>query len=158
MAALIKQANKRVRNGQYARDLKKKKKEKKKERTHGRKEEKKQQQQHFLKRKRQEMSASNETKAGYTYSVHTIQLSIQPTTTRQGNRRSRTTPHKERMSGSLNIESTPPPSLVHRKERYNSRNKRASEEEKKTVNGKNRQLAQPQTLTQGDREIASLLN
>ena len=28
-------------------------------------------------------------------------------TTRQGNRRSRTTPHKERMSGSLNIETTP---------------------------------------------------
>ena len=38
--------------------------------------------------------------------VYTIQ-SIQPTTTRQGNRRSRTTPHKERMSGSLNIETTP---------------------------------------------------
>ena len=28
----------------------------------------------------------------------------------------------------------------------------------KTVNGKNRQLAQPQTLTQGGHEIASLLN
>ncbi len=44
-------------------------------------------------------------------------------------------------------------------ERYNSRNKRASQE-KKTVNGKNRQLAQPQpqTLTQGGHEIASLLN
>ena len=44
-------------------------------------------------------------------------------------------------------------------ERYNSRNKRASKEgEKKTVNGKNRSLAQPQTLTQGGHEIASLLN
>ena len=44
-------------------------------------------------------------------------------------------------------------------ERYNSRNKRASQE-KKTVNGKNRQLAQsqPQTLTQGGHELASLLN
>ena len=42
-------------------------------------------------------------------------------------------------------------------ERYNSRNKRASQE-KKTVNGKNRQLAQTQTLTQGGHEIASLLN
>ena len=31
------------------------------------------------------------------------------TTTRQGNRRSRTTPHKERMSGSLNIETIPLP-------------------------------------------------
>ena len=43
-------------------------------------------------------------------------------------------------------------------ERYNSRNKRASRERKKNVNGKNRQLAQPQTLTQGGHEIASLLN
>ena len=41
--------------------------------------------------------------------------------------------------------------------RYNSRNKRASQE-KKTVNGKNQQLAQTQTLTQGGHEIASLLN
>ena len=31
-------------------------------------------------------------------------------------------------------------------------------EEKKTVNGKIRSLAQPQTLTQGGHEIASLLN
>ena len=43
-------------------------------------------------------------------------------------------------------------------ERYNSRNKRTSQERKKTVNGKNRQLAQPQTLTQGGHEIARLLN
>ncbi len=42
-------------------------------------------------------------------------------------------------------------------ERYNSRNKRASQE-KKTMKGKNRQLAQTQTLTQGGHEIASLLN
>ena len=42
-------------------------------------------------------------------------------------------------------------------ERYTSRNKRASQE-KKTVNGKNQQLAQTQTLTQGGYEIASLLN
>ena len=43
-------------------------------------------------------------------------------------------------------------------EQYNSRNKRTSRE-KKTVNGKNRQLAQPgQTLTQGGHKIASLVN
>ena len=54
MAALIKQANKRVRNGQEAKD--------KKERTHGERE-----RENFLKRKkRQVMSASNGTKAGYT--------------------------------------------------------------------------------------------
>ena len=44
-------------------------------------------------------------------------------------------------------------------ERYNSRNKRASREKNPTVNGKNRQLAQPgQTQTQEGHEIASLLN
>ena len=42
-------------------------------------------------------------------------------------------------------------------ERYNSRNKRASQEKKQT-DGKNRQLAQTQTLTQGGHEIASPLN
>ena len=59
MAALIKQANKRVRNGQEAKD--------KKERTHGEKEVERERKQHFLKRKRRQvMSASNRTKAGYT--------------------------------------------------------------------------------------------
>ena len=42
------------------------------------------------------------------------------TTTRQCNRRSRTTTHKERMRGLVK----------HRDERYNSRNKRASQEKK----------------------------
>ena len=50
-----------------------------------------------------------------------------------------------------------PPHSYTVNERYNSRNKRASQE-KKTVNGKNGQLAQPQTITQGGHEIASLLN
>ena len=60
MAALIRQANKRVRNGQQTKD--------KKERTHDEKEGKRERkQQHFLKRKRRQvMSASNGTKAGYT--------------------------------------------------------------------------------------------
>ena len=47
-------------------------------------------------------------------------------------------------------------------ERYNSRNQRASKEEKtnkQIMNAeKKRQLAQPQTLTQGGHEIACLLN
>ena len=66
MAALIRQAHKRVRNGQC--ETKDQKKKKKKERTHGEKEgEKERKQQHFLKRKRRQvMSASNGTKAGYT--------------------------------------------------------------------------------------------
>ena len=61
ITALIRQANKRVRNGQYTRD-------KKKERTHGEKDgEKRKQQQLFLKRNSgQVMSASNGTKGRYT--------------------------------------------------------------------------------------------
>ena len=52
------------------------------------------------------MSASNGTKAGYTYRVHdTTHLTV--TTTRQGNRRSQTTPHKKEWEVSLNIETTP---------------------------------------------------
>ena len=64
MADLIRQANKRVRNGQQAKDKKKKERMVKKK---GEKREKKTPQQHFLKRKRRQvMSASNGTKAGYT--------------------------------------------------------------------------------------------
>ena len=64
MAALIRQANKRVRNGQSNKpEIKTKKKERMVEKKRKRERNKK----HFLKRKRrQEMSASNETKAGYT--------------------------------------------------------------------------------------------
>ena len=43
--------------------------------------------------------------------IHVIRIHdtthLAMTTTRQGNRRPWTTPHKERMSGSLNIETTP---------------------------------------------------
>ena len=92
--------------------------------------------------------------------IHVIRVHdtthIAVTTTRHGNRRSRTTPHKERMRGLVKHRDYPPHSYIVN-ERYNSRNKRASQE-KKTVNGKNQQLAQPQTLTQGGHELASLLN
>ena len=58
MAALIRQANKRVQNVQQARYKKKEHMVEKKRKT---------KQKHFLKRKRkQEMSVSNGTKAGYT--------------------------------------------------------------------------------------------
>ena len=70
--------------------------------------------------------------------MYTIQ-SIQPTTTRQGNRRSRTTPHKERMSGSLNIETTP----LTRTSQMNDITRKTKGQAKRkttTVNGKNRQL------------------
>ena len=52
------------------------------------------------------------------------------TTTRQGgNRRSQTTPHKERMRGLVKNRDYPPHSYIVN-ERYNSRNKRASQEKK----------------------------
>ena len=58
------------------------------------------------------------------------------TTTWQGNRCSRTTPHKERMSGLVKHRDYPPHAYAVN-ERYNSRNKR-KKKEKQTVNGKNR--------------------
>ena len=57
------------------------------------------------------------------------------TTTRQGNRRSQTTPHKERMRGLVKHRDYPPHSFIVN-ERYNSRNKGKPRE--KTINGKNR--------------------
>ena len=70
-------------------------------------------QQHFLKRKRRQvMSASNGTKAGvHVIRVHdTTHLAV--TTTRQGNRRTRTTPHKERMRGLVKHRDYPPHSYI----------------------------------------------
>ena len=56
------------------------------------------------------------------------------------------------MSGSLNIETTPPRSYI-----VNEHiEKQKGKPREKTMNGKNRQLAQNQTLTQGGHEIASL--
>ena len=75
------------------------------------------------------MSASNGDKGWiHVIGVHdTTHLAV--TTTRQGNRRSRTTPHKERMSGLVKHRYYPPYSYIVN-ERYISRNKRASEEKK----------------------------
>ena len=78
------------------------------------------------------------------------------TTTLQGCRCSWTTPHKERLSSLFKHQDYPPHSYIV-KECYNSRNKNGKQR-KETVTGKNRSLAQPQTLTQGGHEIASLLN
>ena len=67
-------------------------------------------------------------------------------------------PHKERMSSLVKHWDYPPHSYIVN-ERYNSRNKRASQEKK--LNGRQEPvtwLAQPQTLSQGGHEIASLLN
>ena len=59
-------------------------------------------------------------------------------TTRQGNRRSRTTSHKERMRGLVKHRDYPPHSYIVN-ERYNSRKKKGGgKPREKTVNGKNR--------------------
>ena len=71
------------------------------------------------------MSASNGTKAGYTDVIRVHDTTHLAVTTRQGNRRSRTTPQKERMSGLVKHRDYPPHSYIVN-ERYNSENKRAS--------------------------------
>ena len=129
MAALIRQANKRVRNSQYAKD--------KKERTHGEKEGEKREKTTLSGKKEEASNASEQRDKGWIHviRVHDTTHLAAVTTTRQGNRRSRTTPHKERMSGLVKHRDYPPHSYIVN-ERYNSKNKRASQE-KKTVNGKN---------------------
>ena len=82
MAALIRQANKRVRNDQYAKD--------KKERTHGEKEGEKRDKTATLSEKKEEASNVSEQWAkGWRHVIHvhdTTHLAV--TTTQQGNRRS----------------------------------------------------------------------
>ena len=81
----------------------------KKERTHGEKEGEKREKTTTLSEKKEEASnVSEQRDKGWIHVIRvhdTTHLAV--TTTRQGNRRSRTTPHTERMSGSLNIETTP---------------------------------------------------
>ena len=102
MAALIRQANKRVRNGQ--KKNKDKKRTEKKKRTHGEKEGEKREKTTTttpLSEKKEEASnVSEQRDKGWIHVIRvhdTTHLAV--TTTRQGNRRSRTTPHKERMRG-----------------------------------------------------------
>ena len=111
----------------------------KKERTHSEKEgEKREKTTTTLSEKKQEASnVSEQQDKGWIHvtRVHdTTHLAV--TTTQHGNRRSRTTPHHERMSDLVKHRDFPLHSYIIN-ERYNSRNKRASQE-KKTVNGKNR--------------------
>ena len=89
MAALIRQANKRVRNSQYAKD--------KKERTHGEKEGEKREKTTLSGKKEEASNASEQRDKGWilVIRVHdTTHLAV--TTTRRGNRRSRTTPQQSR--------------------------------------------------------------
>ena len=84
-------------------------------------------QQHFL-----ESNVSEQRDKGWTHVIRvqdTTHLAV--TTTQQGNRRSQTTPHRERMSGLVKHRDYHPHSYIVN-ERYNSQNKRASQEKKKS--------------------------
>ena len=67
------------------------------------------------------------------------------TTTMRGSRRSRTAPHKGRLSGLVKHQDYSPTRTQETK----------GQAKRKTVNGKNQSLAQPQTLTQRGHEIAN---
>ena len=115
MAALIRQANKRVRNGQCEKEGEKR--EKTTTTT-------------FSEKKEEASNVSEQRDKSWIHvnRVHdTTHLAV--TTKRQGNRRSRTTAHKERMSGLVKHRDYPT-HLYIVNERYNSRNKRASQEKK----------------------------
>ena len=71
------------------------------------KKERKQQQTTLSEKKEEASNVSEQRSKGWIHVIRVHDTTHLAVTTRQGNRRSRTTPHKERMSGSLNIETTP---------------------------------------------------
>ena len=110
---------------------KKKRKKERKKKKHGEKEGEKREKTSTLSEKKEEASnVSEQRDKGWiqVIRVHdTTHLAV--TTKRQGNRRSRTTPHTERMRGLVKHRDYPPHSYIVN-ERYNSRNKMASQEKK----------------------------
>ena len=101
---------------------------KKKERTHGGKEEEKRDKKPLSEKKEEARNVSEQRDKG----LHVIRVHDKThlaVTTRQGKRRSRTTPHKDRMRGLVKDRDYPRHSHIVN-ERYNSRNKRASQEKK----------------------------
>ena len=84
-----------------------------------------------LPEKKEDVSnVSKQRDKGWTHVIRvhdTTHLAV--TTTQQGNRRSSTTPHKERMRGLVKHQDYPP-NLYIINEQYNLRNKRASQEKK----------------------------
>ena len=102
-----------------------------KKRMRGEKEGEKREKTTTLSGKKEEASnVSEQRDKGWIHVIRvhgTTHLAV--STTRQSNRRSRTTPHKERMSGLVKHRDYPPRSYIVN-ERYNSKNKRASQEKK----------------------------
>ena len=117
-----------------------------------------QQQQTLSKKKEETGNVRKQRDKGW---IHVIRVHdtthIAVTTTLRGSRRSRTTLHKDRLSGLVKHRDYPHHSYIVNECRYNPRYKKCKQREK-TVNGKNLSLARPQTLTQGGHEIASVLN
>ena len=100
---------------------------------HGEKEGKKKTATTLSEKKDEASNVSEQRDKGWIHVIcvhNTTHLAV--TTTRQGNRHSRTTPHKERMRGLIKQRDYPPPSYVIN-ERYNSTNKRASQEKKQSM-------------------------
>jgi len=114
-----------------------KNKNKRERKTHGEKEGgKREKTTTTLSEKKEEACNSEQRDKGW---IHVIRVQVTThlavTTTRQGNRRSRTTPYKERMRGLVKHRDYPAHSYIVN-ERYNSRNKRASQEKTKQKNKK----------------------
>ena len=83
-----------------------------------------------LSEKKEEASnVSEQRDKGWIHVIRVHDTTHLAVTTRQGNRRSRTTTHKERMRGLVKHRDYPPHSYFVN-ERYNSRNERASQEKK----------------------------
>ena len=83
-----------------------------------------------LSEKKEEASKVREQRdKGWIHVIRVHDTTNLAVTTRQGNRRSQTTSHKERMRGLVKHRDYPPHSYIVN-ERYKSRNKRASQEKK----------------------------
>ena len=96
-------------------------------------------------KKEEASNVSEQQDKGWIHVIRVHDTTHLAVTTRQGNRRSRTTPHKETMRGLVKHRDYPPHSYIVN-ERLNSRKRRASQE--KTGWQEPVTIAQPQTLTQ----------
>ena len=128
MAALNRQANKYKMANKP--DLK--------ERTHGEKEGEKRHNNKLSEKKEEASNVSEQRDKGWIHVIRvhdTTHLAV--TTTRQGNRRSRTTPHKERMRGLVKHRDYPPHSYIV--------NERLTRETKGQAKRKNSEWQEPVT-------------
>ena len=83
----------------------------------------------FSEKKEEASNISEQRDKGWIHVIRVHNITHLAVTTRQGNRRSRTTPHKERMRDLVKHRDYSPHSYIVN-EQYNSKNKRASQEKK----------------------------